>query len=341
MTNVTATAQVVANLASYNDPGNAHVRIENLGVGASIGGDWALSTHQPGFHGEDFYHDRDSGKGVKSFSFTSAALAAGTYEVFMQWPSAGNFASNVPVDIEHDGGTTTRMINQKSGGGAFHSLGSYSFTSGTGRVTIRTDGTNGFVVADAVLFEPVPVTSISHIDNTDPGASQVGSWGFYGGNVPDFHHDMNRDKGNKTFTFTPNLAVGGEYEVKLQWASSPNRATNVPVDIHHDGGVTTVIINQQVNGRVFNSLGTYSFSADTGHVSIRTDETNGFVVASAVQFVGTPASGARIIDNRTATGVRVKVEEDRSIDQATWHPTETISYVAISGVGRLSAQRQG
>jgi hyaluronate lyase len=42
-------------------------------------------------------------------------------------------------------------------GGEWNLLGTYSFAAGTGgSVTIANDGTNGYVVADAVKFEYVP-----------------------------------------------------------------------------------------------------------------------------------------------------------------------------------------
>ena len=61
-------------------------------------------------------------------------------------------AGNVPVDIEHNGGVTTRMVDQRARGGEWVSLGMYAFPATGGSVLIRTDNTNGYVVADAVRF---------------------------------------------------------------------------------------------------------------------------------------------------------------------------------------------
>jgi hypothetical protein len=48
------------------------------------------------------------------------------------------------------------FVNQTLNGGQWVSLGTYHFESGTsGSVTIRTTGTSGHVIADAVKFTPL------------------------------------------------------------------------------------------------------------------------------------------------------------------------------------------
>jgi len=41
------------------------------------------------------------------------------------------------------------------------------------------------------------------------------------------------------------LPKAGKYEVRLSYSPSSNRATNVPVIIHHAGGESTVTVNQR------------------------------------------------------------------------------------------------
>jgi hyaluronate lyase len=44
-------------------------------------------------------------------------------------------------------------VNQQTGGGTWNCLGTYAFNAGTsGYVRIRSDGSGGYVVADAVRF---------------------------------------------------------------------------------------------------------------------------------------------------------------------------------------------
>jgi len=76
--------------------------------------------------------------------------------VYAYWSSYSNRASTVPIDIDYDGGSDTVTVDQTQNGGQWNKLGTYTFTEGTGdSVTIRNDGTSGYVIADAVKFVPL------------------------------------------------------------------------------------------------------------------------------------------------------------------------------------------
>jgi hyaluronate lyase len=145
-----------------------------------------------------------------------------------------------------------------------------------------------------VKFELVPAPSPIIIDNSDAtGVAKVGTWSssteqsdYYGTN---YIHDGNSGKGTKSVTFTPNVTTAGNYNVYAYWSEYPNRATNVPVDIAAVGGTSTVTVNEQQNGGQWNLLGMYPFAVGTaGTVTIRTDGTNGYVVADAVKLEWAP-----------------------------------------------------
>ncbi len=136
--------------------------------------------------------------------------------------------------------------------------------------------------------------SVSDVIQLDSGGTQgvtlVGIW-YDSTTVPGYQglaykHDGNTGKGSKSVTFTPEIPVAGTYEVHLWWTEHTGRATNVPVDIHYSGGTQTVTLNQRIDGSQWNLLGTFEFEAGSdGNVVIRTDGTNGFVIADAVRFV--------------------------------------------------------
>ena len=143
-----------------------------------------------------------------------------------------------------------------------------------------------------VEFYGVPQTSYETIsDNSDASTVASGEWvnstaitGYFGVN---FQHDNNTAKGAKTVIYRPTLHAG-TYEVFGRWTSTSNRASNVPVDIVHTGGTTTVTVDQTVQGGQWISLGSYSFSAGTApRVIVRNAGTNGFVVVDAFRFVTT------------------------------------------------------
>ncbi len=72
--------------------------------------------------------------------------------MYIWWPDAPIWDSAVPVDVAHDGSTSTVSVDQSTNGGQWNLIGTYDFTAGTGSVTIRTDGTTLHVAVDAVRF---------------------------------------------------------------------------------------------------------------------------------------------------------------------------------------------
>lgn len=388
----------IVDAASYDVgvPGSATVTIKDAGgdiiidnaspSGIAYVGTWTASTTQPGYWATDYRHDGNTSKGTKSATFTPALPSAGWYQVFMWYPARSTYATSVPVDIVHAGGTATLTINQQVNGGVWNLLGTYDFNAGSaGYVRIRTTGTSGYVVADAVKFvpaaaPPVEVTVAATdaeagepgtgknggtftfnrtgstaaaltanytlggtascgsdytcpplpatitfaagsatatqtllvlddalvegnetiiatvtpgagysvgtpssatitvedddsaptpyviVDNADAsGMTFVGAWsvststsGYWGSN---YAHDQNTGKGSKTATFTPNLPSAGQYQVFMRYPARSDYPNNVPVDIAHAGGTTTVTVDQRVNGGTWNLLGTFNFNA--------------------------------------------------------------------------------
>ncbi|UII23982.1 golvesin C-terminal-like domain-containing protein [Fulvivirga ligni] len=149
------------------------------------------------------------------------------------------------------------------------------------------------------------------IDNNDPGvttsgvwtASTAGSTDRYGA---DYFHDGNAGKGTKSISYSASLTPG-TYEVYGWWFAFTNRATNVPFDIVHGSGTSTVYMNQQNNNAQWVSLGVYTFNS-TGEVIIRNDNTSGYVVADAIKFV--PQAGST---SRLANGLSPKDSENQAV----------------------------
>lgn len=122
---------------------------------ASFVGNWPRSTAKEHFVGLQYRHDGKSKKGEKHVTF-STSLEPGEYTVRLAYSPHENRATQVPVTIHHHGDKETVHINQKETPGhddLFTTLGTFSF-SGTARVDVRTGGTDGYVIADAVQFLP-------------------------------------------------------------------------------------------------------------------------------------------------------------------------------------------
>ena len=126
---------------------------------AVVTGEWAHGASAVPFVGEGYIHDGNTDKGRKSVRYTPALRKAGRYEVRIIYSPLGNRATNVPVVIHAADGEKTVTVNQRQAlkDGASLKLGVFRFAAGaTGWVEIRTDGTDGHVIADAIQFVPVP-----------------------------------------------------------------------------------------------------------------------------------------------------------------------------------------
>ncbi|WP_168122345.1 glycoside hydrolase family 9 protein [Paenibacillus sp. HB172176] len=287
-------------------------------------GTWTSGTNNPGqFIGADYWYDGNTGKGSKTVTYTPDIETAGSYEVYMMWTEQSNHADNVPVDIVYDGGTDTVTIDQKNEGGEWILLDTYDFAAGTsGSITIRTTGTSGHVIADAVRLVPVGTTPDPDpepeaepiiIDNTDTAyVTKVGSWAS-GTNNPgqflgsDYLYDGNTGKGSKSVTYTPDIEAAGSYEIYMMWTEQSNHADNAPVSIVYDGGTDSMTVDQTADGGVWNLLGTYDFTVGTsGSITIGNTGTTAHVIADAVKLVPVTTvvvPDPVIVDNADVTGV--------------------------------------
>ena len=126
----------------------------------------------------------------------------------------------------------------------------------------------------------------------DTAASKIGDWVFSASTSPfvgrGYLHDNNQEQGKRRVRFTPKIPTAGRYEVRLYYSPHANRARNVLVIIHHADGEKTLRVNQRkpLDGGQPLRLGDFAFAAGTkGHVEIRNDAADGFVIADAVQWI--------------------------------------------------------
>ncbi|SKB08370.1 FAD dependent oxidoreductase [Prosthecobacter debontii] len=149
-------------------------------------------------------------------------------------------------------------------------------------------------------FESPPIPEVSRFIKKDlPGIvvddMQASLTGFdkEGHTTPGFvedgyRHDNNEHKGEQRARFTPELSAG-KYEVLISYSALSNRATEVPVIIHHASGQDTVLVNQTKlpSGKHgFQPVGTYTFEAgQSGWVEISNQGTKGHVIIDAVQWL--------------------------------------------------------
>ncbi len=98
-------------------------------------------------------------------------------------------------------------------------------------------------------------------------------------------HDENAAKGECIAKYTFELPKPGSYEVRVSWPPNPNRASNVPITIRFGSQQKNIRVSQKTSGADgLNSLGVYTFD-HAAIVEISNKDTDGYVVADAVQCV--------------------------------------------------------
>ncbi len=133
---------------------------------------------------------------------------------------------------------------------------------------------------------------LSGIVADDAQAKLAGEWTSSSSQRPfvgaGYVHDGNAGKGSKTARFEVPLPKAGRYEVRVAYTANPNRATNVPVTVEHDGGRTTLKVNQRKDPgfeKAFASVGTYEFKGAKAAIEVSNAGTDGFVIVDGVQLI--------------------------------------------------------
>lgn len=140
---------------------------------------------------------------------------------------------------------------------------------------------------------PVPSRKMAGILMDDDHGELVGSWVvstkqavFVG---KGYRHDNNQDKGQSIARFTAKIPASGEYEVRVIYTATSNRATNVPVTIEAADGTKSVTLNEReacVEKAVPRALGQFRFEkGKDAVVTLSNTGTDGYVVVDAVQWV--------------------------------------------------------
>ncbi|MEM0926792.1 MAG: DUF1553 domain-containing protein, partial [Planctomycetota bacterium] len=135
--------------------------------------------------------------------------------------------------------------------------------------------------------EPLPGIVLDDTDATRRGKWVASTYtkGFVGDG---YIHDGNSRKGKASIEFRTMLPASGEYRVRLAYSSNGNRASRVPVTIHDADSQSSHFVNQQVKPAEapWHDLGVFTFSdQEEAVVSISNAETDGYVIADAVQFL--------------------------------------------------------
>jgi len=126
------------------------------------------------------------------------------------------------------------------------------------------------------------------MDNTTEEVTIAGIWNPDTTHPEKYYLDhlvTDNTVGSATVTWTPILGQNGCYKVYAWWTADASRATDVPYQIVHAEGTSTVYVNQTTNGGKWNMLGTYNFKAGSKGFCTLINTAIGTVSADAIRFV--------------------------------------------------------
>ncbi len=169
---------------------------------------------------------------------------------------------------------------------------------------------------------PIELKAFAGIVLDDADAKKVGDWThsqFSRHYIGDgYSHDGNKDKGQKTLTFSPPVPKAGVYEVRLAYNAGDSRATNVPIEILDLDGEHDLKINQRTDPPIdhrFVSLGTFRFDeSGQWYVLISNEGTDGHVIVDALQLLPVGDGRRTKADGKAKETSAVKSSDAKSAD---------------------------
>lgn len=152
---------------------------------------------------------------------------------------------------------------------------------------------DGQILESTSLGDGADVAKLGGIVVDDLQAKFTGDWKMSQSNAGyighGYRHENEKADGKARVSFSAALPKSGRYEVRFAYVANRNRASNVPVTVHHSGGEKTLTVDERKTppaGKHFVSLGVFEFTKDTpAMVTVSNDDTDGYVVVDAVQFL--------------------------------------------------------
>jgi N-acetyl-anhydromuramyl-L-alanine amidase AmpD len=135
---------VVDDSAQFNDSLVARV-VEPVG--------WQAADTTPDYYGGGYHWASTNPSATDGVEFSFYVAAAGTRSLDARWTSGTNRAPQAAYAVISSAGDTLQIVSldQRTGGGSWHTLGTWTFPAGWNRVVLlRRAPTGAVVVADAV-----------------------------------------------------------------------------------------------------------------------------------------------------------------------------------------------
>ncbi|WP_067136929.1 family 10 glycosylhydrolase [Microtetraspora malaysiensis] len=136
---------------SVGSSGAFSVVVDNSDPSFAAGSAWGTSAYSSQAYGADYRFASPVAASDPAW-FTAAIPGAGSYRVEVWYPANSGYNSATPYIVATSGGNQTVPVDQRTGGGQWRSLGTFTLAAGTYKVVgvSRWTSTTGYVIADAV-----------------------------------------------------------------------------------------------------------------------------------------------------------------------------------------------
>ncbi|OPG13185.1 family 10 glycosylhydrolase [Microbispora sp. GKU 823] len=136
--------------------GASAIVVDNAGTSFTAGSAWGTSAYSAQRYGADYRFATPVAASDPAW-FTATIPSAGSYRVEVWYPSDPGYNSAAPYIVATSSGNRTVAVDQRTGGGQWRSLGTFTLSAGTSKVVgvSRWTSATGYVVADAVRITKV------------------------------------------------------------------------------------------------------------------------------------------------------------------------------------------
>ena len=200
---------------------------------------------------------------------------------------------HVNFDVENAEPSECYKMDQSSGGGSWHFIGSFVFVKGSGGyVTVERQadewtGQHGAsTLADAIKFVNIADNSEVIIDNGDDGYSESGTWGNSGSGGRYDNDARYTTAVGSLATWRPTLPAAGTYQVYAWWNNYSGRDPNAPYCVYsHVGRAPLIEASAGDNGGITPS-GTVTVTPGGDKTFTMTPATGYSIASNTIQVDG-------------------------------------------------------
>lgn len=276
----------------------------------------------------------------------TGSLSDKAYDITSDMPD-GSFAYNLTLPIPESKKGQPVEVKLAEAISEIGSAQKVENTLTTTNASVSVNNLDHFTIFVVVNSSPPPSNYLQDIiDNTDPGFQILSGTWRTSTSVPGYlgtHYittDDHAGVGQVRWNFTPTQS--GIQEIFTRWTALSNRGTAVPFTVTHDGGATTVSVNQELNNGTWMTLGTYSFTAGTSYsVTLTNNSTNAndYVIGDAIKLQNVfDPSEVWVDDGWTGTPVGTDLGSGKIFGFSAFTTIqEAIAAVAADGTVNIAA----